>query len=167
MRILELVRRNENLRKIFGKRELVIIQKQLLGVKLTQSEKNRLSRDIRKKLEAIKELANFSSEFDLKHGAEIKTIANEAREAIINSKYLSKITRIVLFGSSADNTRTLKSDIDIAVEFSRITKEEAVKFRLDIMRKVNNMADIQVYNVLPNKLKKEISLKGKVLYEHE
>jgi hypothetical protein len=57
MGLLELLKKSENARKIFGKRELKIIEKQMLGVNLTQSEKNRLSRDIRKKLEFIKEIS--------------------------------------------------------------------------------------------------------------
>ena len=63
MGILNIINKNANLRKLFGKRELIIIQKQLLGVPLKNSEKTRLSRDIKKKLEAIKEIAKFSSEF--------------------------------------------------------------------------------------------------------
>ena len=47
--------KDEKIRTLFGKRELEIIEKQLLGIKLSNSEKTRLSRDIRKKFEAIKE----------------------------------------------------------------------------------------------------------------
>ena len=53
MSLLKFLKENENVRKVFGKRELKIIEKQLLGVNLTQSEKNRLSRDIRKKFEFV------------------------------------------------------------------------------------------------------------------
>ena len=163
MVLLNIIRTNENLRKLFGKRELIIIQKQLLGLKLTQSEKNRLSRDIRKKLDAIKEIAQFSSEFELKHGAEIKEIINESLDIISNSKFKYKIKRVVLFGSTVENTRTLSSDIDIAVEFSEINKKEATQFRLDTMKKTDNLVDVQVYNILPDKLKKEIDSKGRLL----
>ena len=55
--LLNFLKSNENARKIFGERELKIIEKQLLGVNLTQSEKNRLSRDIRLKFNFIKETA--------------------------------------------------------------------------------------------------------------
>ena len=165
MSFLEVLKKNENLRKIFGKRELVIMQKQLLGVKLTQSEKNRLSRDIRKKLEALKSLINFSSDFDLKYGLEIKRRVNETKEVILESKYIHKIKKITLFGSAAENQLTLSSDIDIAIEFFKIDSREATRFRLDMMKKVSEKIDIQVYNMLPEKLRKEIDLKGKVLYE--
>ena len=54
MSLIQFLKKENNARKIFGKRELKIIEKQLFGLNLTQSEKNRLSRDIRKKLEFIK-----------------------------------------------------------------------------------------------------------------
>ena len=164
MALLNIIKTNENLRKLFGKRELIIIQKQLLGLKLTQSEKNRLSRDIRKKLDAIKEISQFSSEFELKHGAEIKEIINESLEIISHSRFRNKIKRVVLFGSTGENTRTLNSDIDLAVEFSEINNNEATQFRLDIMKKTDNLVDIQIYNILPDKIKKEIDTKGRLLF---
>ena len=52
--LLQFLRENKNARKIFGERELKIIEKQLIGVDLTQSEKNRLSRDVREKFKFIK-----------------------------------------------------------------------------------------------------------------
>ena len=63
--------KNKDARKIFGKRELKIIEKQLQGISLTQSEKNRLSRDIRKKFEFISKVSGFKEEFKLKKGAYI------------------------------------------------------------------------------------------------
>jgi len=163
MNLLEILKRNENIRKIFGKREIVIIEKQLLGVKLTQSEKNRLSRDIRKKFDAIKELSKIEN--DLKYGSEIKKIINETLDTINDSKYIKSIKKIYLYGSTADNTRTLNSDIDIAVEFLEITEKEGVQFRIDMMKNLNNKIDIQVYNLLPQKIKDEILIKGKIIYE--
>lgn len=165
MGILNLIKKNVNIRKIFGRRELVIVQKQLLGVPLKNSEKTRLSRDIKKKLEAIKELSKFSSEFELKKGAKIKKIIEETKEVILQHRLFSRIKKILLFGSAVENKLTLSSDIDIAVEFNKITKEEASNFRREIMGKVNEKADVQVYNILPQKIKKEILSNGKVLYE--
>ena len=43
----EFLTHNKNARRIFGKKELEIILKQLDGLPLTQSEKNRLSRDVK------------------------------------------------------------------------------------------------------------------------
>ena len=74
MNLINFLKKNKNVRKIFGERELKIIEKQLLGIRLTQSEKNRLSRDIRKKLDFIKEASNYTEEFELKFRAEIKKL---------------------------------------------------------------------------------------------
>ena len=87
MSILNLINTDKNIRRIFGKRELVIIEKQLLGVQLKSSEKTRLSRDIRKKFEAIRSLAEFKDGFELKHGQIIKKSIEEAKESILKSKY--------------------------------------------------------------------------------
>ena len=167
MNLLDVIKKNENMRKIFGKRELLIIEKQLLGVRLKASEKIRLSRDIRKKLEAINALLLFNKDFRLKHGALIKDMINEAKEVILGSKYFPRIKRILLFGSAVENQLTLKSDIDIAVEFVDITKKEATQFRLDVLKKMNEKMDVQVYNILPKKIKKEIDLKRRILYERK
>ena len=165
MGLLEFLRKNEDVRKIFGKRELKIIEKQLLGINLTQSEKNRLSRDIRKKFETIEKMSKFSEEFKLKKGARIKEIVNDAKEFILESKHFPNIKRIILFGSAVENQLTFRSDIDIAVEFNRIDVKEATEFRIYVSGRVSDRVDIQVYNVLPIKIKKEIDKKGKILYE--
>lgn len=88
-----------------------------------------------------------------------------AKEAIMESKFLTRIKRIILFGSTAANERTFRSDIDIAVEFDKINEKEAAEFMIKTLGRINEMVDIQVYNVLPKKIKKEIDEKGKVIYE--
>src|SRR3989338_7316441 len=120
MSLLKILERNPNVRKIFGKRELVIIKKQLLGIRLTQSEKNRLSRDIRKKFDFIKETSRYNFDFKLKKGSEINEMIEETKEFILGTDYFPRIKKIYLFGSTSDNTRTFRSDIDIAVEFDKI-----------------------------------------------
>jgi len=55
--------------------------------------------------------------------------------------------------------------VDIAVIFKEINEKEALKFRLRVLKNLREDMDIQVYNVLPDKIKKEIDEKGKVLYE--
>ncbi len=165
MGLLNFIRNEKDIRKIFGKKELKIIEKQLLGINLTQSEKNRLSRDIRKKLELIKKMSNFSEDLKLKKGIEIKKIIQNTQEIILQSKYFPKIKRIILYGSVVENKLTFRSDIDIAIEFSDIKKKEAEKFRLEILSKSDERIDIQVYNFLPNKIKKEVDKKARVLYQ--
>ncbi|MBU4284158.1 MAG: nucleotidyltransferase domain-containing protein [Nanoarchaeota archaeon] len=167
MSLLRFLNSSKNTRKIFGKRELKIIEKQLLGINLTQSEKNRLSRDIRQKLEFIKEASRFSEEFKLKKGSETKKIVEEAKEVILNDILFRKIKEILLFGSLIENKFTFKSDVDIAVKFDKITIKESAIFRKRISGKVNQKVDVQVYNHLPSKIKKEINNKGKILYKNE
>ncbi|MBM3234544.1 nucleotidyltransferase domain-containing protein [Candidatus Pacearchaeota archaeon] len=165
MNMLNFLKQNKNTRKIFGERELKIIEKQLNGITLTQSEKNRLSRDIRKKFEFIKDAERFSDEFELKKGQKIKQMIDDAVKVILRSKYSKDIKRIILFGSTVTNDRTFRSDIDIAVEFINITEREAVEFRIRAMGELSDMMDIQVYNVLPEKIRNSIDKNGRILYE--
>ncbi|MDD4878643.1 MAG: nucleotidyltransferase domain-containing protein [Candidatus Nanoarchaeia archaeon] len=164
MGLLKFITESKESRRIFGEKELKIIEKQLLGVNLTQSEKNRLSRDIRKKMEFIEKAARFENEFRLKKGGEIKEIIKDAKEAINEDILANKIRQIKLFGSAVENKLTLRSDIDISVEFNETTASEATLFRKRLLGKVNKRVDLQVYNVLPDNIKKAIDEKGRILY---
>ncbi len=167
MNLLNALKTNKDARKIFGKKEIEIIDKQLNGIKLTASEQTRLSRDIRKKFEIIGILANFKDDFELKRGKFLKERIENAKEIILESKYFSKIKRIILYGSAAENTLTYKSDIDLAVTFSEISQKEVTEFRINCLGKLPDKIDIQVYNILPNKIKKEIDSKGKTIWKKE
>ena len=167
MSLLKFLKENENTRKVFGQRELKIIEKQLNGINLTQSEKNRLSRDIRKKFLLIKEISKFENEFNLKKANNIKKMVQEAEEVVLQDKLKDKIKKVFLFGSMAENKMTFHSDIDLAIEFDDIDKKTAGKFRIRILGRVNNRVDIQVYTTLPEKIKKEIDKKGKIIYERK
>lgn len=165
MALLEFLKKSNESRKIFGKRELEIIEKQLRGINLTQSEKNRLSRDIRQKFEFIVKAARFEDEFKLKKGARVKELIEEAKEVILKSRYFPRINKIILFGSTVENARTHRSDVDIAVEFDEIDSKEAGRFRIHVLGRVRDGLDIQVYNTLPKKIKDEIDLKGKTIWK--
>lgn len=167
MGMMQFLKKNENTRKIFGERELKIIEKQLLGINLTQSEKNRLSRDIRKKFEFIKDISRYNYDFDLKKGGEIKDKINQVKEDILNDILRKRIKKIILFGSTVLNQRTFRSDIDIAVIFDNIELREATEFRIRILGNYNLDMDVQVYNILPDKIKKEIDKYGRVIYEQK
>lgn len=156
--------KNGEMRKLFGKRELFIIKKQLLGIPLKPSEKTRLSRDIRKKFEAIKILAPYVNEFGLKHGAELKILIEKTKESMLESEYSPKIKKIILFGSVAEKKHIFRSDIDIAIEFDKIESKEAAKFEIKFN---NNKVQISVYNTLPEKIRREINEKGKIIYERK
>jgi predicted nucleotidyltransferase len=165
MALLDLVKHENEMRKIFGKQELKIIERQLLGVNLLPSEKTRLSRDIRPKFEIIKKLSDFKNEFDLKKSSEIKYLINEAKEVILESKWKKKIKEIKVFGSFIENNLRLDSDIDLSVEFDEITKKESQDFKLDMLAKLSQKIQSQVFNNLPERIKKEIIEKGRIIYK--
>jgi len=168
MTLKELIKKNKNARKIFGIKEIEIILKQIDGTKLTQSEKNRLSRDIRPKLGFIKDISGFKDEFELKSNQENKNIIEKAKETILKDKEKDNIKAILLFGSFADNTFTKRSDIDICVVFRKtIPVKNATEFRIRISGEINNKVDIQVFNILPQKIKKEIARNHKILFKAE
>ena len=165
MSMLNFLKRNSDARKVFGQRELRIIEKQLWGMQLTQSEKNRLSRDIRKKLEFIKKIAEFKEEFKLKHGTEVRKLIEETKEVITNHKWFRKIRKIFVFGSVLTKENNLSSDIDIGVIFDKVSKKEAINFRKDVLSSLSEKIDIQVYNVLPKKVRKSIDARKRIIYE--
>ncbi len=167
MSLLYVLKKNPVVRRLFGKRELVIIEKQLMGVKLKPSETTRLSRDIRKKLEAVKALAAFSSHFQLKKGSEVKRLVKETIEIMRESRFFPRIKQVFLFGSASDGSMALVSDIDLAVIFGEISENESALFRAEVLGKASDRLDVQVFNTLPEKLKKEITLKGKSVYEKD
>ena len=144
---------------------LIIIEKQLLGIRLTQSEKNRLSRDIRKKLDFIKEASNYTEEFELKFGAEIKKLIEETLEIIKEDEMFYAVKEVILFGSTIEKLRTFRSDIDIAIKMSEISEKKVFEFRIRVLGRVSNTVDIQIYELLPKKIKKEIDKNGKILYK--
>lgn len=165
MSLLNFLKQNQEARKIFGKRELKIIEKQLWGMSLSQSEKNRLSRDIRKKLEFIKKISEYIGEFPLKQGTEIKRLIEKAKKLILEHRLSKRIKEIAVFGSVISKEHNLDSDIDISVFFDKINKKEAFIFRKETMGNMSNKIDVQVYNILPKNLKRSINGRKRVIYK--
>src|SRR3989338_1004253 len=164
MSLIHFLKSDPNARKIFGKRELVIIEKQLLGINLTQSEKNRLSRDIRQKFNFIRAAGKFENVFSLKKSAEIKKIVEDTKKVILQDRLCSSIVWIKLYGSTVERERSFHSDVDVAVKFKTITLKEATLFRIRTLSKTREKVDVQVYNSLSHKIKREIDNKGRLLY---
>jgi predicted nucleotidyltransferase len=165
MALIDIIKTDKNTRRIFGKQELKIIEKQLLGINLTPSERTRLSRDIRKKFEIVKVLAEYSEEFKLKKGLEVKKSIEEAVGVIKESSFFNHIKKIILFGSTKEKQRTFRSDIDIGVEFDVIDKRKTTEFRIWVLSRVPKNVDIQVINFLPDKIKKSVLNNYQILYE--
>lgn len=158
--------KNAEARQIFGKKEIEIIQKQLLGLELTPSEKTRLSRDIRLKLKVINELSRYKEEFPLKKSQNIKDMINEAKEVILLETG-NNLREILLFGSYSKNEASKNSDVDLAIVLKKTDLREATKLRAKILGKVHSKLDIQVYNILPEKIKKEIDKDKKIIFKNE
>ena len=159
------LRKSKNARKVFGKKELEIIFKQNEGFPLTQSQKNRLSRDIRPKFRFIKEVSQFESEFELKKDANTTSIVNKVVDIILRDEFHERILAILLFGSHVNGIVTPRSDIDICVVFNHISLEEATKFRIRVSGEFSVKTDIQVFNILPQKIKRSIAKNHQVIYK--
>ena len=166
MGLLELVKHEKEMRRLFGQQELKIIEKQLLGVGLSPSEKTRLSRDVRPKFEIIRKINNFEKEFSIKKAQEIKFLIEEAKEILLISKVPSRVIRIFVFGSYVENKMRIGSDIDIAVEFKKVSLKEATKFKLEMQGRIDKKIQLNVFNILPEKIIREILNKGKVIYDY-
>ncbi len=77
-----------------------------------------------------------------------------------------KIKAILLFGSHSNGTAIWRSDVDIAVVFKKEpTEKEAFLFRKRLMGKLPDIVDLQVFNVLPLKVRKSIAENHQVLFE--
>jgi len=161
------LKNNKEARKLFGEKEIKIIIKQLDGITLTQSEKNRLSRDIRPKLKIIKELSEFKDEFELKKDQDTKKLIDKAVDLILKDKLKNNIQAIFLFGSHSEGIVTPRSDIDICVVFDSIDRKEAINFRIRILGYFDLKMDIQVFNTLPQKVKREIARNHKIIYKRK
>lgn len=162
----EFLKENKDARKVFGRKELEIMLKQLDGLPLKQSENNRLSRDIKPKLGFIRDAAEFRSEFRLEKNQDNKRIIRKAVDTILSDKSRDGIKAILLFGSFADKSFTSRSDIDICVIFRKdLSLKEATEFRIRVSGQLPDKADIQVFNILPQKLKRGIARNHKVLYK--
>jgi predicted nucleotidyltransferase len=164
MGLLKLVRHEKEMRRLFGQQELRIIEKQLLGVNLKPSERTRLSRDIRPKFDIITRLSKFEKEFPLKKSQEIKYLLEKAMEEILIPKHKKDIEKIWVFGSYVQNKMRLNSDVDIAIKLKDISKKEATKLRIKLQAKLPEKIQIQIFNILPEKLKEEILKEGRVIY---
>ncbi len=148
-------------RKIFGKKEIQIIKKQIRGIVLTQSEKNRLSRDIKKKFAFI-QMAN-KTKINLVQGNRTKRKIDKTLKEILKQ---IKPKAVLLFGSYANNTQWIRSDIDICIVLDEILSiTEATKLRLSILSNIPSGVDFWVFNNLPEHIKKTIADNHKVLMQ--
>lgn len=163
--MIDLVIKEPFARTLFGKAEINIIKKQVKGIKLTQSEKNRLSRDIRPKFKAIKEFSNYEDEFELKHNQNKIFFQKRIIQLVKEHPLFPKVKAIILFGSHANNTQNLFSDMDFAVILDNATRKESFEFEITILGDLPDKIDFHVFNELPTKVKKTIRENHKVIFK--
>ncbi len=85
---------------------------------------------------------------------------------LIRKEAKSNVKAILLFGSYAGGTAIWRSDIDICVVFKKnISLREATLFRIHILGNLPDNVDLQVFNVLPLKVKKSIVENHKILFQ--
>ncbi|MDY6789411.1 MAG: nucleotidyltransferase domain-containing protein [Candidatus Nanohaloarchaea archaeon] len=78
------------------------------------------------------------------------------------------IDAVLLFGSEVTGETTSRSDIDICVVFKNPpTIREATLFRKRMLGKLPSNIDLQVFNTLPLKIKKQIADHHRTLYRSE
>ncbi|MEN7982628.1 MAG: nucleotidyltransferase domain-containing protein, partial [Nanoarchaeota archaeon] len=164
MTLINYLKKSKNVRLLFGKSEIEIMKKQLMGLELSPSERTRLSRDIRKKIQVVEELAKYKNEFALKKSQEVNFIINETKEIILE-KFKNNVSKIILFGSYAENTQNKNSDIDITIKLSN--SKNASRIYAQILGETSKKVDIHLYEKLPLKIRKEIDKKGKIIFEDE
>ncbi len=165
MSLLEFLKRDESARLIFGKKELAIIRKQLLGERMTQSQRNRLSKFIRPKLQFIEDCSKYGEEFKLKRRNTLDALVENAKQVILADKMSNKIQAIMLFGSRVSGYTTFRSDVDMCVLFNDISKDEAFEFQLRVSSKLPEIVDIRVFNTLPLKVKIGVIGAHKIIYK--
>jgi predicted nucleotidyltransferase len=167
MTLYEFIKNEPSAKIIFGKGEIEIIKKQLLGQKLKQYEKNILSRSIRKKFNFIKKCSVFKEEFDVKKGGEVYKQLEILRDWMLLDQIGKNIKKIYIFGSFVENKMSSNSDVDIAIEFNEIDKKEISKFKKRILEQKKDLFDISIFNNLPINIQSEVKKNGKVFFENK
>ena len=165
MTLFDFIKNEPLATRIFGRAEIEIIKKQLLGINLTQSEKNRLSRSIRPKFEFIRKCSVHKEEFDIKKGGEVYKKISLFKEKLLLDKLGRDIQRIYLFGSFVENKMSHDSDVDLAVEFKKIDLRVATLFKKRMLEEKPELIDLSIYNNLPKNIQREIKQNGKILFE--
>lgn len=97
---------------------------------------------------------------------DIQKIIKQAVDLILREDKKNNLRAILLFGSHSNGTAFWRSDVDIAVLFKKEpTEKEVFLFRKRLMGQLPDIVDLQVFNVLPLKVKKSIAENHQVLFE--
>lgn len=137
--------------KILTNKEMQIINKRLQNKRLSQIERNRLSRSIRPKL---KEISNIDSK-NLLRRLDYVPDSVSIENAIIKTikKHIPKLDSIILYGSVVQNNYAKYNDIDIMIVTKiKIYETEKEKWKnimevIDILKENNIIADIEMISL--------------------
>ncbi len=165
MELMNFLDNSAGARLVFGKKELEIIRKQLLGMPLKQSERNRLSKFIRPKLRFIAQCAVFKNEFELIRKSRLKELLAHVLNVVLSDKLGKNAVAIFLYGSFCNNSANKFSDLDVGVIFPEITPRQAASFEVRVLSKVPELVDVKVFNTLPLRVKRSVVENYKILYK--
>jgi len=78
-------------------------------------------------------------------------------------KEFKKVKFIFIYGSEVTGGKLRTSDVDFCIYYDTNSKEEMEKFRLKLLSKLPENFDVQIFQLLPLFVRKEV-LKGKLVY---
>lgn len=148
---------------VFTKSELKIIERQVNGFSLTQSERNVLSRSVRPKLEFVRRCGVYEGEFRLKKAQDVKKIIADTVNVL---KEIDGVRCVYLFGSVLTQSFDSRSDIDIAVEFRKISGKDAAIFFKNYNFQISERVDLSIFNLLPKNIRSQILKNGRKIYSN-
>ena len=96
----------------------------------------------------------------------VSEITKKAVEVILKTDKDHNVMAILLFGSHADGTAIWRSDIDICLVLQETpSMQQATQLRIGIAAELPDFVDIQIFNVLPQKIQKSIADNHKVIFK--
>ncbi len=121
---------------ILTKKEKKIIEKRLSNKKLSQVERNRLSRSIRPKLREISLIDSNNILQKIDYNPKIISIENKIINIITSN--IKETNSIILYGSAIQTNYHEYNDIDIMI----VTKSKIYKYEMEKYKKIKELKDI-------------------------
>jgi len=151
MTIQEIIRIKKGSSLVLTEKEIKVINKKLLGKKLSQQDSNYLSRYVRPKL---REISSIDSKMLLnKMEYHQKSLSTETRIKTTILKCLENVSAIILYGSAIQNNYSDYNDIDILIIVKKKFWEkldEKYKKIIEIKKQLKENlinADLEVYDL--------------------
>lgn len=122
--------------KILTEKEMKIIEKKLSNKKLSQIERNRLSRSIRPKLREMSLIDSKNILQKVNYNQKAMSIENKIKDII--KKNINELDSIIIYGSAIQTNYNKYNDIDIIV----VTKSKIYNNEVDKYKKIKKIKDI-------------------------